>query len=92
VIGPDGYGDATFVQHDDGRIEVTHADEVIGISIELLYQAVGFGLWVGGDGLLWLAGNPEYRYRPTRFVAKVHGLSRDEAVEGSRVLVCERVR
>lgn len=91
MIGPDGYGDAELRKHDDGRIEVVRADDVIGISVELLAQSLGAGLWVGGDGLLWLAGDPRYRYRPTRFVCNLHGLSVDEAVEGARVLVCERV-
>jgi hypothetical protein len=92
MIGPDGYGDAEIRKLDDGSLEVVNADDVIGISVELLAEAVGFGLWVGGDGLLWLAGDPRYRYRPIRFVAKVAGLAPGEAVEGTRMLVCERVQ
>ncbi len=92
MIGPDGYGDAELRKHDDGRLVVIRADDVIGISVELLAEAVGFGLWVGGDGLLWLASDPRYRYRPVRFVANVAGLTRDEAIEGARMLVCERVQ
>lgn len=92
MIGPDGYGDAEVIRHDDGRIEVVRADEVIGISLELLVEAVGTGLSVDGNGWLWLGGDPEYKYRPTRFVASVHGLSADTAVEGTRMLVCDRVR
>lgn len=92
MIGPDGYGDAVFLRQDDGRVVVTQADDVIGISVELLAEAAGNALWIGGDGLLWLAGNPDYRYRPTRFVGHRGGLEPDRAVEGARVLVCERVR
>jgi hypothetical protein len=92
MIGPDGYGDAEMRKRDDGSLEVLNADDVIGISVELLAEAVGFGLWVGGDGLLWLAGDPRCRYRPVRFVAKVAGLTPSEAVEGTRMLVCERVQ
>lgn len=92
MIGPDGYGDAEIRKRDDGTLEVVSADDVIGISVELLREALGFGLWVGGDGLIWLAGDPDYRYRPVRFVANVSGLSQDQAVEGCRMLVCERVR
>ncbi len=91
MIGTDGYGDAELRRLDDGRTEVVRADDVIGISVELLAEAAGWGLWIGGDGLLWLAGNPEYRYRPVRFVSNLNGLGPDEAVEGMRVLVCERV-
>lgn len=89
------YGSAEIreVPNDDGtrRLEVVAADDVIGISIELLAEALGWGLWVGGDGLLWLAGDPRYRYRPVRFEANVAGLSRDQAAEGARVLICERM-
>lgn len=89
------YGSAELreVPNDDGtkRIEVVSADPVIGISVELLADALGWGLWVGGDGLLWLAGDPRYRYRPVRFEAHVEGLTPDQAVEGARVLICERV-
>lgn len=93
MIGPDGYGDATITRLDDGTIVVERADDVIGISVELLQQALGAGLWVGADGLIWLAGNPEYRYRPVRFVSRLNGLSPNQAAaEGARVIVCERVR
>lgn len=86
------YGTAEIRRHDDGRLEVTHADPVIGISVELLAEAVGgMGLWVDGAGLLWLAGDPRYKYRPVRFECAVRGLPADQAVEGTRVLVCERV-
>lgn len=85
------YGDATITRAADGSLVVERADDVIGISVELLAQAVGWGLHVGGDGLLWLAGDPSYRYRPVRFVAQVAGLEPGQAAEGVRVLVCERV-
>lgn len=76
------------------RIVVVSADSVIGISVELLAGATGgWGIWVGGDGLLWLAGDSRYRYRPIAFECRVAGLSADEAVAGGpRVLICERVQ
>lgn len=86
------YGDAEIKRHDDGHFEVIRADDVIGVSIELLHEALGAGLYVDGDGLLWLAGDPTYRYRPVRFVANLFNLASDEAVEGTRYIVCERVR
>lgn len=86
------YGTAEIRRHEDGRLEVVHADPVIGISLELLAQAVaGDGLSVDGNGYLWLGGDPRYKYRPVRFEASVHGLGAELAVEGCRVLVCERV-
>lgn len=92
MIGPDGYGDAEIRQLDDGTLEIVRADDVIGISVELLAEALGSGLWVDGDGLLWLAGDPTYKYRPVRFATFARGLTADSAVEGTRVIVCERVR
>jgi hypothetical protein len=92
VIGANGYGDAEMRRHDDGRIEVLRADDVIGISLELLVEAVGQGLQVDADGFLWLGGDGAYRYRPVRFASSVHGLPPGTAAEGARVLVCERVR
>lgn len=92
MIGPGGYGGAVVRKRDDGRLEVVEADDVIGISVELLNEDLGFGLWVDGEGLLWLAGDPEYRYRPVRFIAKIEGLQPGDAIEGARMLVCERVR
>lgn len=88
MIGPGGYGTAVMRKLDDGRIEVVEADDVIGISLELLVEAVGTGLYVDVEGLLWLGGDRNYRYRPVRFVDHGVGLP----VEGNRVLVCERVR
>lgn len=85
------YGSAVIRTEGD-RLVVESADDIIGISVELLAEAVGWGLYVGADGLLWLAGDPTYRYRPVRFVAKVEGLQPGEAIEGARMLVCERVR
>lgn len=92
------YGTAEFRAHygDDGkveRVEVVHADPVIGISLELLAQSTGSrqGLWVDADGMLWLAGDPRYRYRPVRFECLVDGLQPGQAVEGTRVLICERM-
>lgn len=88
----DSYGSATIVKTDDGRLAVLAADDVIGISFELLAEATGTGLWVDGEGMLWLAGDPNYRYRPVRFDARVGGIEAGQAVEGARMLVCERVR
>lgn len=86
------YGSAELRQHDDGRVEVVRADPVIGITVELLVQALaGDGLPVDGQGHIWLAGDCRYRYRPVRFEASVSGLQPGQAVEGCRVLVCERV-
>lgn len=88
------YGSAEIRRTDDGHLIVVSADEVIGISVELLAEALGgAGLWVDdGTGLLWLAGDPNYRYRPIRFTTTVHGLDPNTAMEGSRFVVCERVR
>jgi len=79
------YGNATFKQHDDGRIEVVHADRVIGITLELLAEA-GENLPVDQTGCILLAGYPEHRYRPVRFA----GLMPDQS-GSARVLVCEKV-
>ena len=93
MIGPDGYGSAEVLKHEDGTLELVHADDVIGISVELLAGALGTdGLWVGGDGLLWLCGDPRWRYRPVRFHSSAHGLEAEQAVEGVRFVVCERVQ
>lgn len=92
MIGPDGFGDAVVRRHDDGRLEVVEADDVIGISLELLVEAVGSGIWVDGDGHLWLAGDPRYRYRPVRLWARVGNVPPGHAVEGARMLICERVK
>lgn len=85
------YGSAAIKRHADGRVTVESADDVIGISVELLAEAVGWGLHVDGEGLLLLAGDPSYRYRPVRFEARVAGLEPGQAAEGARMLICERV-
>lgn len=62
----------------DGRPRVVSADDRIGISPELLAGADPAHMPVV-DGLLWLAGDPAFRYRPVAFAEYC-------------VLVCERVR
>jgi hypothetical protein len=59
------YGEVTVVRHDDGRLEVTHADQIIGVTAELLAQAAGEGLSTDVDGRLVIAG--QVRYTPVRF-------------------------
>lgn len=88
------YGDVVFTQHDDGRVTVDRADDMIGISVELLARAEPGSLPVDGEGCIWLAGDSNYRYRPVRF--DTPSLFRPE---GSRlagghpqVVVCERVK
>jgi hypothetical protein len=85
------YGSAVIVRNDDGTVTVTQADPVIGISFELLAEAEPHLLWVDGEGLLWLGGDPRYRYRPIRFESTVSGIPQGMAVEGTRMLICERV-
>lgn len=77
------YGSATIERTPSGP-RVVQADDVIGISVELLNEALGTGLLVDEQGLLLLVGDPDYRYRPVCFGPA--------GVEGNRVLVCERVR
>jgi hypothetical protein len=91
AVGPNGYGDATFRRYDDGRVVVQKADDVIGVSLELLASAAEGLLWVDRDGLLWLAGDYRYRYRPVRFEPLFGDLPEDAAVEGVSILICERV-
>jgi hypothetical protein len=86
VFGADSYGTAEIRKLDDGRCLVVWADDVIGISVELLNEAVGAGLHVDEDGLLCLAGDARYRYQPVRFVHHRHLDGK-----GARVLVCRRV-
>lgn len=88
IVSPtDGYGSAEIRRHDDGRLEVVRADDVIGITSELVFD-VDASLWVDSDGLLLLAGDPRYRYRPVRF-ANAPGLT--FPTRGVQVVVCERV-
>jgi hypothetical protein len=81
------YGDATFTRHDDGRVTVDHADDVVGISLDLLAMAEAAHLPVDDAGCILLAGDPRYRYRPVRFATDP-----GDPTEMVRVLVCERVR
>lgn len=74
------YGDVVLKRHDDGRIEVIEAPDLVGVSVELLAQADLTGMWVASDGTLCLAG--QAWYRPVRF---------DGMAGRPSVLVCERV-
>ncbi len=78
------YGSATIVRNGDGSLTVAHADDVIGLSTELLGEQPD-GMPVDSDGFIWLAGDPSRRYRPVRFVSSFEG-------GPPTVLVCERVR
>lgn len=80
------YGDAEIRRHDDGRLVVLRADDVIGVAVELLAQADDGSLPVDGDGCIWLAGDPTWRYRPVRFDAPPGADGRPV------VVVCERVQ
>lgn len=71
-------GTATVTRQADGTITV-EADDVIGISFELLDQLDTASIRVLG-GLLVLDTAGEYRYRPVSFA------------RGGSVVVCERVR
>ena len=86
------YGSAVLRRHHDGRIEVVSADDVIAISMELLEEALGLatGLYVDHLGNIWLAGDPNYRYRPVRFESPDYPEG-SKPVEGRRFLICERV-
>lgn len=72
------------LRRSNGRLEVIAADDVIGFSLDLLGKCPE-GLSVDDDGLLLLAGNPDYRYRPMMFVSSSHN-------GPPTVLVCERAR
>ena len=72
------YGTATILMV-DGKPTVTQADDVIGVTVELLAACERWCF--GPDGLFWLDAGGEYRYRPVRFATDAPG-----------VLVCERVR
>lgn len=76
------FGDADLVLRDDGRVVVERADDVIGISVGLLAQMEGCP--VDGEGRLWLAGDPDYQYRPVGFAAPTPG-------GGLGWVVCRRV-
>jgi hypothetical protein len=72
------FGTATILMV-DGTPTVTQADDVIGVSVELLGACERWCF--GPDGLFWLDPVGEYRYRPVRF-----------ATDHAGILVCERVR
>jgi hypothetical protein len=72
------YGTATILLV-DGTPTVTQADDVIGVTVELLTECEQWCF--GPDGLFWLDPVGEYRYRPVRFATDYPG-----------ILVCERVR
>jgi hypothetical protein len=72
------YGTATILVV-DGKPTVTQADDVIGVTVDLLAECERWCF--GPDGLFWLDAGGEYRYRPVRFATDAPG-----------VLVCERVR
>lgn len=73
------FGEATILTAADGSLVVERADDVVGVTVQLLAEFPQWGF--GPDGLLWLTPSGEYRYRPLRFATRVPG-----------VLVCERVR
>lgn len=81
------FGDATIEDLGDGRLKVVRADDVIGMSLELLATA-GESLPVDEAGNILLAGDTAYRYRPVRFAAGQHMV---DASGPCRILVCERV-
>lgn len=74
------YGDVLITCHDDGRLTVERADDVIGVSVELL-ASLGHGVVVDPAGNLVLAG--QCAYRPIGF-ASTTGLCVD-------IVVCQRV-
>lgn len=69
----------------DGWPVVVAADDVVGITFELLAQSADDAFPVQADGCILLAGDPAFRYRPTRVGCLEPGGT-------ARVLVCERVR
>lgn len=80
------YGDAVITSIGGGSLIVERADDVIGISTQLLADA-GDNLLVDEAGCILLAGDPRYRYRPVRFASMAIVDSRGPC----HVLVCERV-
>lgn len=74
------YGALTVVRHDDGRVDVTDMDPVIGITVQLLAEAV-VGLSVDPDGNLVIAG--QCAYRPVGFASSNGGRA--------DIVVCQRV-
>jgi len=80
------YGDAVLQRHADGRVTVERADDVIGISADLLAElrngADPAAVGVTTDGHLALGSDRSAVYRPVRFVLEGHQ---------HVVLVCERV-
>lgn len=77
------FGTAVIRRHDDGRLAVVEADDLIGVALDLFVEAPAH-LPVDADGCILLAGDPEYRYRPVRFASAWSG-------GPATVLVCERV-
>lgn len=75
------YGDATITKNDDGTFTVVHADDVIGISVQLLAEADPAALRVTSEGHLSMGSDGLTLYRPVRF----------DPASGTRVLICERV-
>lgn len=76
------HGTATFSRNADGKTQVEHADDVIGLSLALLDED-GTRLIVDDEsGDLLLAGDPTYRYRPIGFAP---------AGGPARMVVCQRV-
>jgi hypothetical protein len=71
-------GRAEFWRDADDTLTVVSADPIIAISPRLLAEADAETLPVDDDGLIWLAGDSRYRYRPVRFAL-------------GRIVVCERV-
>lgn len=76
------YGDADIERLPDGRVRVTRADEVIGISVdELLAEADPQWLYVDPDGNLVIAG--QVAYAPIGFASDNEG--------AARIVICRRV-
>lgn len=75
------YGAVEVRKLPDGRLEITQADEVIGVDVELLAETAPPALYVDSAGNLVIAG--QMGYAPIGFAPDSKG--------AARIVICRRV-